>query len=151
MRVPRSVVIVIAATQAFTACYNYAPILATPSDVGTSVRLRLTDAGSLALAPLIGTQIESMDGRLVSAADTSFVLGVTQTENRSGVETTWRGEQVTVPRAAIARVERRELSRGRSWALGAIVVGAVAILGRATGTIGGSGGRPGDGTGPRPH
>lgn len=142
--------IVVAATQLFAACYSYAPILATPADAGTTVRLRLTDAGSVALAPLIGPQIESMDGRLVSAADTSFVLGVTQTANRSGLETPWRGEQLTVPRAAIARVERKQLSKGRTWTMGAIFVGAIALIGRATGAIGGSGGRQGGGPGPRP-
>jgi len=147
MRVTRSIAIAVAATQGLSACYRYTPILATPADVGTDVRVGLTDAGSLALGPMIGPQVETMDGRLVTIADTSLVLSVQQTENRAGLETSWRGERVTVPRSAVARIERRQLSQGRSWAVGALAVAAVAAIGRAVNLVGGGGSRGGGGSG----
>src|SRR6185436_15290573 len=48
---------------ATSACYRYTPITAEPENVGAEVRLRLTDAGSVQLAPMIGSQVESIDGR----------------------------------------------------------------------------------------
>jgi hypothetical protein len=147
MRLTRSVAIALAAAQGLSACYRYTPILATPADAGTDVRLQLTDQGSLALGPAIGPQVETMDGRLVSIGDTSFVLSVQQTENRAGLETSWRGERVTVPRSSVARVERRELAKGRSWAVGGLAVAAVVAIGRAVNLAGSGGSRGGSGSG----
>ena len=109
-------------------CYGYARIdpQATPS-LGTAVRVRLTDAGAIALAPLIGNRIEMVDGGLVAMADTAVTLSVTQTTDRLGNELSWRGEQVAIPRTMVDGFEKRTLNRGKSYLVGGITVGVVAL------------------------
>ena len=109
-------------------CYGYARIdpQATPS-LGTAVRVRLTDAGAIALAPLIGNRIEMVDGGLVAMADTAVTLSVTQTTDRLGNELSWRGEQVAIPRTMVDGFEKRTLNRGKSYLVGGITAGVVAL------------------------
>ncbi len=136
---------------ASTACYRYAPIQDAPSDVGQPVRMRLTDQGSINLAPLIGPTIVTLDGTLVAVRDTMMVLSVTNAIARNGIETTWKGENVDVPKAAISGLQLRALDKRRSWLLGVGGIAATAALGAAFNLIGGgSGGKNGPvGGGPR--
>ncbi len=101
------------------ACYRYTPIDSSSPALGSEVRLRLTDAGAITMAPLVGNRIEVVDGHVSSVADTSVTLSVTGTTDRLGSEVTWKGEQVVFPRidggrprAPLAR-QREELPRGR--------------------------------------
>jgi hypothetical protein len=124
-------------------CYRYAPIepQAQPA-LGTDVRVRLTDAGAVSLAPLIGNRVELVDGRLVSVADTSLTLSVTSTTGRLGDETPWRGEEVAIPRTMVGGFERRTLDHKKSYVVGGITAGVVALAAIGfTVAGGGSGGR----------
>jgi len=122
---------IIAAGTSLSGCYRYTPIdtQASASALGDEVRLRLTDAGAVTLAPLVGNRVEIVDGRLSSVADTALTLSVTSTTDRLGSETPWKGEQVTVPRSALAGIERRHLDRGKSYLVGGITAGLVAAVG----------------------
>jgi hypothetical protein len=111
------------------------------------VRVRLTDAGSVSLAPLIGNRIEIVDGRLVSVADTSLTLSVTATTGRVGDETPWRGEEVAIPRAMVSGLERRTVDRGKSYLVGGITAGVVAMAAVGFSLAGGSGGSKGGSSG----
>ena len=131
-------------------CHSYAPIdpQVAPS-LGTDVRVRLTDAGAVALAPLIGNRVELVDGGLVAVADTAVTLSVTQTTDRLGNESPWRGEQVAIPRTMVDAFEKRTLDRGKSYLVGGITAGVVAlaaiaftIAGNSSGGKTGAGGTP---------
>ena len=121
----------ISAGTLLSGCYQYTPIdsQVSASALGDEVRLRLTDAGAVTLAPLVGNRVEIVDGRLSSVADTALTLSVTSTTDRLGSETPWKGEQVTVPRSALAGIERRHLDRGKSYLVGGITAGLVAAVG----------------------
>ena len=129
-------------------CYRYTPI-DTPaqSALGTEVRVRLTDAGAVSLAPLVGNRVELIDGRLVSVADTGLTLSVTGTTDRLGNETPWRGEQVAIPHTMSAGLERRSLDRGKSYLVGGIAAGMVVVVGVGFTVAGGGGGGNGGSTG----
>ena len=45
------------------ACYRYTPIDSSSPALGSEVRLRLTDQGAIAMAPLVGNRIEVVDVR----------------------------------------------------------------------------------------
>ena len=122
-------------------CHSYTPIdpQAAPS-LGTDVRVRLTDAGAVALAPLIGVRVELVDGGLVAVADTAVTLSVTQTTDRLGNESPWRGEQVAIPRTMVDAFEKRTLDRGKSYVVGGITAGVVALAAIAFTVAGNSGG-----------
>ena len=128
-------------------CYRYTPIDSPSMALGSEVRLRLTDAGAVQLAPLVGNRIELIDGRIYSVADTGLTLAVTGTTDRLGVEVPWKGEQVTFPRSALAGVERRSLDRGKSYLVGGIAAGLVAAVGVGFSITGNGGGGRTGGTG----
>jgi len=132
-------------------CYRYTPIdtPAQPS-LGADVRVVLTDAGAVALAPLIGNRVALVDGQLVAVADTSVTVSVTGTTDRLGVETTWRGEQVAIPRPMVDGFQRRTLDRGKSYTVGGIAAGLVAVVGIGFTIAGdGGGGKGGQGGTPK--
>jgi len=129
------------------ACYRYTPIDSPSPALGSEVRLRLTDAGAITMAPLVGNRIEVVDGHVSSLADTSVTLSVTGTIDRLGSEVTWKGEQVMFPRSTVAGLERRSLDKGKSYLVGGIAAGLVAAVGIGFSISGnGSGGQSG-GTG----
>ncbi len=138
--------IMIASTVTSGACYRYAPIDSSPA-LGSEVRVRLTDAGAISLAPLVGNRIELVDGRLSSANDTAVVLSVIQTTDRLGSEVPWKGEQVVFPRATVAGLERKHLDRGKSYLVGGIAAGLVAAVGIGFSITGNGGGGRTGGTG----
>jgi hypothetical protein len=111
------------------ACYRYTPIDSSSPALGSDVRLRLTDAGAITMAPLVGNRIEVVDGHISSVADTSVTLSVTQTTDRLGAEVTWKGEPVVFPRTTVASLERRSLDKGKSYLMGGITAGLVAAVG----------------------
>jgi hypothetical protein len=133
------------------ACYDYHPITQTGASSGTEVRISLTDQGSINLAPLIGPQITKVDGTLTSVADTMLVVQVSSVINRVGFSSSWNGEQLRVPKAAVSSLERRSLNRKKSWLVGGGSLAAVALAGLGFELVGGGGkGTPGgNGGGPR--
>jgi hypothetical protein len=130
-----------------TGCYRYAPIEAASPPLGTEVRLQLTDAGAVRLGPVVGNRIDLVDGRVAGVADSGLTLSVTGTIDRLGVETTWKGEQVTFPNSAVATLGRRTLDRKRSYVAGGIAAGIVAVAGLAFNIAGNSGGGRAGGSG----
>lgn len=105
-------------------CYRLTPVDGGAPDAGTKVRLDLTDAGSVQLAPLIGPRIDALEGRAIEVSDSVLVLAVTEAVQRNGVTVPWTNERVRVPLQAVDRMRARELDRGRTWLVsGAGVVG----------------------------
>ena len=129
------------------ACYSYTPIDSPSPALGSEVRLRLTDAGAITMAPLVGNRIEVVDGHISSLADTSVTLSVTGTTDRLGSEVTWKGEQVMFPRSTVAGLERRSLDKGKSYLVGGIAAGLVAAVGIGFSISGNGSGGQSSGTG----
>ena len=111
------------------ACYRYTPLDSSSPALGTEVRVRLTDAGAVTLAPLVGNRIETVDGLVASVADTAVTLSVTGTIDRLGSEVPWKGEHVVFPRTTVASLERRSIDKGKSYLVGGIAAGLVAAVG----------------------
>jgi hypothetical protein len=111
-----------------TGCFQYTPMTAPAPEVGSTVRIDLTDAGSVRLAPTIGQRIESIDGQSVATSDTSLALNVLATISQSGIVAHWNKERVDVPRSAISQIRGRRLDTKRSLLAGALtVIGALAV------------------------
>ena len=129
------------------ACYRYTPIESSLPALGSEVRLRLTDAGAITMAPLVGNRIEVVDGHVSSLADTSMTLSVTGTIDRLGSEVTWKGEQVVFPRTTVAGLERRSLDKGKSYLVGGMTAGLVAAVVSGFSISGSGSNGPSSGTG----
>lgn len=99
---------------ALAGCYSYTP-LATPSPVpGTKVALVLSDAGRVGLGPAVGEGTSRLEGSIVSASDTAYVLSVSDVYGISGSHAQWAGEQVQVQKSYVANSMERRFSRGRT-------------------------------------
>jgi hypothetical protein len=128
-----------------SACVSY--VTANTPSQGDRVRIRLTDAGSVQLAPMIGARAESLSGAISEKQDTAWVMAVSEVERRGGIFEPWKGERVVIPTAAGLTPEKKKLSVVRTaFLVGGIVAGLGAIL-AAGGFDALTGGTRGGGTG----
>lgn len=116
-----------------SACYKLTPIEGGMPAPGTEVRLKLSDEGSVRLAPLIGPRIGAIDGLARSSTDTALVLAVQAVVSQGGRSMPWSLEQLAVPRTAVSSVQGRTLDRTRSWLVAGLGVAAVIGIGEAFG------------------
>ena len=98
----------------FSACYRYIPATTGPV-VGGAYRGHFTAEGSRQVARLVGENVTTFDGRVVTITDTAYLFSMSATfkpsEARSSV---WTGEQLFIPRSAVNRFELKELDRPRT-------------------------------------
>jgi hypothetical protein len=125
-----------AALLLLTACYRYVPSTRDALAPGAEVRVSLTPAGASQLVPVLGNQTTAVEGRVLNATDTSYVLALSGTLKSLGgngsssvSRTVWAGDSVAIPGAAVGGVERRLLDSKRTTLLA--IVGTAA----ATATV----------------
>ena len=147
MRVRRLAVLLIAA---FAACHRYEPVTAATVERGANVSVSLTDFGTANLGRLLGMGVGTVEGELTSLSDSALTIAVQLVRQRNGIETFWKGEQVTIPRSDVAEIRQRRFSKGKSAvATVAVIAAAVGAVEAFIGT--GSGGSPPGGGGPGPR
>lgn len=136
---------------ALSGCHVYLPLGTAEPRVGTRVSAELTDHGAGTLGPYVGPGVTTLRGDVIGAESTDVVLSVSSATHGSGTETSWRGEQVRVPRGAVQRFEERRVSVGRSLLFGAAFLAGSIVAWSAfrAGISGGSLPSPGGGTVPR--
>jgi hypothetical protein len=132
-------------------CYVYEPVTTASPPTGRAVRLTLTDAGTANLASELGPSVEAVGGKLIGDTSDAYVLALSDSRKRNGVEIDWRGEQVSISKSLIATIQQREFSRARTTFVAA---GLIAALFVARQTLWGPGGvfgsaPPGPGPGPQ--
>jgi hypothetical protein len=124
----RSPLLVLVAASLVSACYTYkhsGPADAVAPATGTRIQVRLTKEGSVALTQQIGPQAVTVDGDVVSADADTLRLALRGVEDARHVTTDWKGEQVAIPRDAIASVGERRLSVGATALVGGLAAGGV--------------------------
>ncbi len=124
----KSQLAVLTAVSLLTACYSFqhaGPADAVVPATGSHIQVRLTQQGALALAEQIGPQTVTVAGDVVSADADSLRLAVRGVEDARHITTDWKGEQVAIPRDAIASVGQRRLSVGATALLGGLAAGSV--------------------------
>lgn len=125
---------------AVSGCYRYEPVLVAAPARGDRLNAELTDEGSKAVAALVGPRVRSVEGEFVARNDSALTLAVRIVRKENGVEDYWKGEPVSMPRAAVSRLAERRLARGRTTlvaglaALGAVSLGL--LLGDQLGSSG---------------
>ena len=132
-------------------CYVYSPVSAASSPAGIPVRLTLTDAGTANLAPELGPSVEAVGGRLLNDSGDAYLLALSDSRKRNGMEIDWRGEQVTISKSLVASIQERQFSRTRTGILAAGLIGAMVVARQVFWGPGGvfGGDRPGPPPGPR--
>lgn len=92
-------------------CYTYRNTAVGDAAIMTPVRVELTEEGSQEITKQVGPRGGVLEGVLTARSDSALVFGVTALTRINGVEETWHGEHVTVPRSLISRVQVRKFSR----------------------------------------
>lgn len=133
------------------ACYTYRPAAEAPAP-SAYLALVLNDQGRVGAGSQVGPAAARVEGKLVAATDTAYVLQVAAVEGISGARQRWGGELVTLRREHVGNVLERRLSTGRTIAavvgFGGALVALIATQG--LGVLGGgdgNGGPPGNGNG----
>lgn len=99
----------------FSACYRYVPVTTGDPVVGGTYRGHFTPEGTRQVARLVGENVATFDGRIISVLDTAYLVAMSATFKRTEASTTvWTGEQLIIPRAAVNRFELRQLDRPRT-------------------------------------
>jgi hypothetical protein len=140
----------VAAVPLLGACYVYQPLLTPDPHPDARLAFDLSDQGRVALVTNVGSDASRVEGTLVSETPDEYVIRVSDVFAQQGARTKWNGEVVSVRREYVKRVRERSLSRGRTVAAVAGVLGAVVGLAAGThlagfGTSGSD--RPGSGVG----
>lgn len=135
------------------ACYTYSPSLVTPQPAA-HIAVVLSDYGRLEASRQIGPQAARVEGNVVTASDTGYLLAVSGVKPITGSWVRWTGETISLRRDYVSVVYERRLSRSRTALFAAGVAAALAaavvgfdILGLAADPIDlspGGGGDPGD-------
>ena len=103
------------------------------------VSLSITDRGRVAIADSLGTGVLKVNGRLLSATDSQYVVSVSDLDLMNGRTARWNGETVGIDRQHVGGVGQRTLSRSRTGAVVAGVIAAIVLIAvqSITGFIGG--------------
>lgn len=138
------------AATTLTGCYSHARVDAAAPPVGRVVAAEITDQGRVALADSLGPSPDRVEGRLVSATDSTLTMAVSAVRTLRGERTPWTGEAVTLRRSSVGQLTERRLSVGQSVLAGAVAVGGAVALALTLGIAGDRDGDPGDRTDPPP-
>ena len=133
-------------------CVTYTQIPTHEPTPGDEVRVRLTQDEAERLRDRTGRRVERLEGRVQPGAPVADSLRMMVTWGAAWAGTPMEGRRdlVTLPRSSVIEMERKEISRSRTAALGVALAAAVVVLFRSVGSDGDgqSGGLPPDGPPP---
>ncbi len=123
---------VLALASPLGACFSYNQVAvgsATPPNV--DVRVAIDPASSNLIVSSVGPRVQELEGRTVAADDSTLTVAVRTITRTPGSEENWNGDAVRLPKAAIARVERRRLDPIRTGLIAGGVIGAAILAGHS--------------------
>jgi hypothetical protein len=135
------------AVLALSACYTYRPLAVSEPEPGTRISAQLTGSGSQELAAQVGPDVLHLEGKVLQADSSGLDLEVREIESYRGIRSDWNGEQVRLPRQAVAGIQERRLSPGGTGIMGGLLVAGLYAIYRVMGGPGLFEGNPGQGAG----
>ena len=115
------------------ACYTYRPLSTQAPEPGARVSAQLTGQGSQDLAGQIGPDVLHVEGEVVETDSSGLDLVVREIESYRGIRSDWKGEQVRLPRAAVAGIQERQLSPGGTGLMGGVLAAGFYAIYRVLG------------------
>jgi hypothetical protein len=106
-------------------CYSYQPVQSVTPKPGSRVNVTLTERAVAEYSTRLGPQATYIEGNVIDVDSAGMRLAVIRVEDARRTGTDWKGEQVTFPREAIARVTERKLSVGATAIMSTLAVGSV--------------------------
>ena len=110
-------------------CHTYVPVDAGPPPAGERFAFHISDQGRVGLQDRLGPGVVTINGRLMSVEDNVFLVSVASVEQLNGTSTRWADEVMRLDQNFVARLQRREFSRTRTFLLaGGITAATVAFI-----------------------
>lgn len=109
-------------------CYTLQPNRGGAPVIGERVAFDVNDTGRAALGGSMGPEIGQIEGRLLQRDTAQYVVAVSAVRFIRGGEQVWSGEPVRIKPDYVATTYTRHFARGRTIALSALGVGAVAFI-----------------------
>jgi hypothetical protein len=123
------------AVVAAAGCYTYRPLGSAMPAPGAEISLVLTDQGRVAAGGVLGPSVDRVEGPLVDANDSAYLVRVMRVTDIRGTQSRWSAEAVAVNRAWVATAYSRQFSRSRTYVIaGAFTAALTAFV--ATRTLG---------------
>ena len=123
-------------------CYTYVPLETATPPVGETMLFHITDRGRVGLAESFGSGLMRVEGRLTRIDTRDYVMDVFRVAQLDGTRSTWSGESVRLDKEFVGQVQRRQLSRTRTYALAAGITAGVAVLAASGNLLGAFSGDP---------
>jgi hypothetical protein len=113
---------------ALAGCYTLQPARGVPPAVGEQIAFDVNDTGRAALGGSMGPEIGQIEGRLLQKDTAQYLVAVSAVHLLRGGSQTWSGEPVRIKPDYVETTYTRHFARGRTIALSALGVGAVAFI-----------------------
>lgn len=129
-------------------CYTLVPVASLQQPApGTKVQVLLNDEGRMNTAQQVGPYTMRIDGEVVQASESNYVLAVTDVVDIRGAHSKWTGETVPLPRSYVMTTYEKRFSTPKTvLLLGTVTAGFVALVASFNlfgfGNSGSSGGGP---------
>lgn len=128
-------------------CYTLVPVTTLQPAPGSKLSLVLNDEGRMQTAQQVGPYTMRIEGKLVQASESNYVMAVTDVVDIRGTHSKWTGETVPLPRRYVMTTSQKQFSTPKTvLLLGAVTAGFVALV--ASFNLFGFGNSSGDGGGP---
>lgn len=131
---------------AASACSTYAPITLQTAPRAGTVRLALSDDARNQNFGLLGSQIQSIEGRVRSVSDSGVAISANEVARVDTDDQSFRGETVLIPSRYVVGVSQKRVQVARSVVLAALITGGAIWIGKSLG-----GGSVSYGRGPTPQ
>ncbi len=109
-------------------CYTYTPVAGVTPAPDAELSLVFTDQGRVGAGSVLGSSLERVDGRVVRATDSAYLIRVARVTDLRGGQTQWRGETVSVARAWVGNTYERRFSPSRTYLIAGLCSAAVAVF-----------------------
>ncbi|HLQ59455.1 MAG TPA: hypothetical protein VK113_08080 [Gemmatimonadales bacterium] len=134
MRPPRTtlqrrLIVAIGFLPVLAGCYTYMPVATLQPAPGASLSLVLSDEGRMQSMRQVGPYAMRIEGELLQATPSDFVVAVSDVVDIRGTHSRWTGESVSLPRSYVMMTYEKQFSRSKTALLAtAIGAGIVAII-----------------------
>lgn len=109
-------------------CYSYVPSTMNAVPVGARVRALLSTEAEVALHDSLGLELRSLNGTLVERQDSRLLFQVRTASGAAAFGSRPLNQRIAVSEQDVLRVDVRRMSRLKTGALIAALVGAAAVV-----------------------
>jgi hypothetical protein len=121
------------AASASSACSTYTPITLQLAPQAGTVRLSLSGDARAQSFGLLGSEIESIEGKVRSISDSTITIAAAEVGRADSDAASFRGETVAIPSRYVVSVSQKRVQLGRSLLLAAAITGGVVWIGHSLG------------------